>query len=188
MVLLGGSSGGLLAWELQHRAELEQRPFNGIIMQDTVHPEWGRAQQNIGFVEDLRQRYDDGGALSVVSELYGRGERKLSRWQRERRSNAQAATTGAEMPAVIAQRMFDIAVEGLVGYEVPDLAGDVMFIAAANTDPDATYDRWRSDAAGFRVETFEGDHFGNNGITAAKNVAPVAALIDALLQMARPED
>ncbi len=186
-VLLGGSSGGLLAWELQHRAEVAGRPFSGIIMQDTVHPDWRRDQARVGFVEDLRRRYEAGGASSVVAELYGRGERRFSRWRRAQRSRTQAAKTGAELPAVIAQRMFSATLDGLLAYEVPDLGTRVLFVAAANTDPDATFDRWNACSTDFAVKTFDGDHFGDNGITAAKNVGPVAATIDQLLRTLTPE-
>jgi thioesterase domain-containing protein len=181
-VLLGGSSGGLLAWELQHRAEIDGRPFAGVVMQDTVHPDWRREQASMGLLDELRQLNEAGGARSVLTELYGRGERKLMRWQRARRSRAQAATTGAELPAVIAQRMFAATIEGLVAYEVPNLTTGVLFVAAANTDPDATFDRWNACTAELRVEIFDGDHFGDNGITAARNVGPVAVTIDALLR------
>lgn len=181
-VLLGGSSGGLLAWDLQRRAEIAGKPFLSIVLQDTVHPDWRREQASIGFVEDLQQRYHEGGLSAVSAELYGRGQRKFSRWKRARRSRAQAATTGAEMPAVIAQRMFAAATASLIGYEVPTITTDVLFVAAANTDPDATFDRWKSCTTNVRVETFVGDHFGDNGITAAKNVGPVALAIDNLLR------
>lgn len=181
-VLLGGSSGGLLAWELEYRAEVAGRPFNAVVLQDTVHPDWRREQASIGFVEDMQQRLSDGGIGAVLTELYGRAERRFSRWRRARRSRAQQATTGAEMPAVIAQRMFAAATKSLIAYEVPTIAADVLFVAAANTDPDATFDRWKSSTTDLRVEIFEGDHFGDNGITAAKNVGPVAVEIDGLLR------
>lgn len=186
-VLLGGSSGGLLAWELQHRAEMAGRPYASIVMQDTVHPDWRREQAAVGFVEDMQQRFETGGAAAVVSELYGRGERKFSRWRRARRSNAQAAATGAELPAVIAQRMFAATTAGLLAYEAPSLTNRVLFVGAANTDPDATYGRWKACAVELQVETFEGDHFGDNGITAAKNVAPVATAIDEMLRTVNTE-
>lgn len=182
VVLLGGSSGGLLGWELQHRAEVAGHPFAGIVMQDTVHPDWRRQQATLGFVDDLRQRFEAEGVGSVIAELYGRGERKFHRWQRARRSKAQAATTGAELPGVIAQRMFAATTAGLLDYDPPDLVSPVLFVAAANTDPDATYDRWAQCTTELEVKTFDGDHFGENGITAAKNVAPVAVTIDALLR------
>ena len=177
-VLLGGSSGGLLAWELQHRAELVGRRYLRVILQDTVHPDWRRMNDAIGLVEDIRRRLSNDGPVSVLTELYGRGQRRYARWQRNRRSQTIKSQGGAELPEVVAQRMFAATNRMVAEYRPSDIHAEVLFLAAANTDPDATFERWRSGTPQLRLEVFEGDHFGENGITAARNVGPVASKIE----------
>ncbi len=178
-VLLGGSSGGLLAWELQHRAELAADRYLRVILQDTVHPDWRRLDDATGLVEDLRRRLSDDGPLPVLAELYGRGHRRFARWQRLRRSQTITSKGGAELPEVVAQRMFAAANRMVAEYRPSTIHAEVLFLAATNTDPDATFERWRSATPNLRLAVFEGDHFGENGITAARNVGPVASTIEA---------
>lgn len=185
-VLLGGSSGGLLAWELQRRAEVDAAPFRAIVMQDTVHPSWQR-EQEVGLVDEMKQLQATEGVGAVIGEVYGRGARRLGRWQQARQSKNQAAAGGKEMPEAIAQRMFDSATADLLAYRVERIGCRVFFVAASTSDPDSTYHRWSQQTTDITVEMFEGDHFGENGITASGNAEPVATAIDGFLRSLTPD-
>lgn len=176
-VLFGGSSGGLLGWELQHRAERDGRPYETLVMQDTIHPDALRETAELGGVArylDIRRRE---GVVAAGSAVLDRIRQRLDDRNVQKRAAERREAGGPEDPEAAARRMFAAANELSRSYRPLLVQRPVVFLAAQDTDPRLTIDRWADSSADFRSSVFEGAHFGEDGITSSGRVAPVAEFV-----------
>lgn len=179
-VLFGGSSGGLLAWELGARLEADGRPAAGIIMQDTVHPTMFGTHARPTGVAKYRERLEADGILKTIKLLIWRVHRRgFNAVQRKLLAKKEAKGSAELSVHQIAQRLFAVADEITVKYEPPRLKVPVVFFAASTTNPDETHHVWQTQADDLTVHVFEGDHSGLNSIGSAGRVGAAAAVLEA---------
>jgi thioesterase domain-containing protein/acyl carrier protein len=179
-LLFGGSSGGLLAWELEQRAEAAGRPFGTVMMQDTLHPQ-GRLEADqgegllgsLGAIKSIPLRI---AARQVTSRARALRNDVLSRLEVARTRRAHVD------PEEVAKRLFRAANDSSVTYRVAPIHCHVHFIGASQTDGRLTHRRWQDVAADFRLTIIEGEHHGERGITSAGKAGQVAEIVTAELE------
>lgn len=176
-VLLGGSSGGLLAWEVARRRRALGHTDDTVLFMDTVHPDALRESRG-SRLDKYRQLFADGGAVGVVREVRRVIESRRRLFLATRRggvgSNGDAsgaALGAAQTAAVLVEESVD---RSAMAYHPIALPGRTVLLAASATDRAYTEQRWRPVASGLVVVPVEGSHNGPDSIGAAHRVHQVA--------------
>ena len=184
-VLLGGSSGGLLAWEVAKRRRALGHHSDTVVFMDTVHPDALRESRGSRFAK-YRRLFADGGARGVATELNRRvaARRRLAlAIRRGETTGAGAALGAAQTAAVLVEESVD---RSAMAYHPLRLPTRTVLLAASATDRAYTEARWRPIASGLVVVPVEGSHNGPDSIGAAHRVHQVVAT--ATLELTRLED
>ena len=177
-VLFGGSSGGLLAWEVGCRLERSGRR-DRVVMMDTVHPEVLRDDRSSRLAK-YRRLVAEGGAVEVLRELRTRVAGRLEfRVARRRFMESPAGLEGAAVEReLVVRRSVD---DAALAYRPAPSGLDVRFVAASATERRYTIDRWAPLADRLVVTVVEGTHLGETSIGNPPGVASVARVVLAAL-------
>jgi enterobactin synthetase component F len=181
-VLLGGSSGGLLAWEVARRRRALGHTDDTVLFMDTVHPDALRESRG-SRLDKYRQLFTDGGAAGVAREVRVRLESRRRLFLATRRGERESAGTvlgAAQTAAVLVEESVD---RSAMAYHPVPQPGRTVLLAAATTDRAYTEQRWRPIAGGLVVVPVEGSHNGPDSIGAAHRVHQVADAAVAELQL-----
>jgi thioesterase domain-containing protein len=181
-VLLGGSSGGLLAWEVARRRRALGHTDDTVLFMDTVHPDALRESRGSRFGK-YRQLFADGGAAGVAREVRVRFESRRRLFLATRRGEAESSGTAlgsAQTAAVLVEESVD---RSAMAYHPVPMPGRTVLLAASATDRVHTEQRWRPIAGGLVVVPVEGSHNGPDSIGAAHRVHQVADAAVAELQL-----
>ncbi len=178
IVLLGGSSGGILAWELALKLERRGTPVAGLILQDTIHPQAWRDNPPPTRAEQYKALLEDRGVAGTVLETIERGRRKLLH-RRAAKSMASGGQADAPIdPEAISHHLVMATDEMTTNYFPGRLERSVRLFAAETTDLALTVDRWEPLCTELRVDHLEGDHHGDDGIGSPKRVGVAARLVE----------
>jgi thioesterase domain-containing protein len=171
-VLLGGSSGGLLAWEVARRRRALGHTDDTVLFMDTVHPDALRESRG-SRLDKYRQLFADGGAAGVAREVQRVVESRRRLFLATRRGEAAANGTAlgaAQSAAVLVEESVD---RSAMAYHPVRLPARTVLLAASATDRAYTEQRWRPVASGLVVTSVEGSHNGPDSIGAAHRVHQV---------------
>lgn len=191
VVLMGGSSGGLLAWELAVRLADRGTPAAGLIVQDTIHPEEWRRQAPRRRLDQYRDIAGEDGLMGAAAAAAQRLQLRLERRRilryraNDTRHEPESGTVHRFDPVAVSQLLVEATDAMTIAYHPRPIDGSVLFLAASSTDPSLTVDRWRPLAAELRVEVLEGSHSGDDGIGQPKRVGLTAAAVEAELRRVR---
>ncbi len=187
-VLLGGSSGGLLAWEVARRRRELGATGDTLLFMDTVHPDALRESRG-SRLDKYRSLLRDGGARGVVTEMRRRFDERRRLFLATRRGGgaaAGAALGAAQTAAVLVEESVD---RSAMAYHPRQLPTRTVLLAASATDRAYTEARWRPIAPGLVVVPVEGSHNGPDSIGAAHRVHQVVTVaVDELTRLERRDE
>jgi thioesterase domain-containing protein len=181
-VLLGGSSGGLLAWEVARRRRATGHVGDTVLFMDTVHPDALRELRGSRW-RKYERVWSEGGVRAVAGELRrvvdGRRLRLAARTNTSR--HVLAPMGAARLAAVRVEESVD---RSAMAYRPLAQPVRTVLVAAANTDRSVTERRWRPLTPELVVVAVEGDHNGPDSIGAAHRAHQVVAVaVDELARL-----
>jgi thioesterase domain-containing protein len=168
-LLLGGSSGGLLAWEVARRRRASGHTDDTVLFMDTVHPDALRASRG-SRADKYRRLWVDGGARGVFTEVRRRIEARRRLVSATKRGPVSTTMGSAQMAAVLVEESVD---RSAIAFHPTSLPCRTVLLAASATDRTYTEDAWRPSAPGLVVVPVEGSHNGPDSIGAAHRVHQV---------------
>ena len=184
VLMIGGSSGGLIAWEMAVALEAAGTPVESLLLQDTLHPQAWRDNPPPQGIDWYRHLLTEQGAMGTAREVGLQIGRRINYELAKRRGGGEVSTAPAteRSPQVLSNQLVSATNEMTMGYYPTGLAGPVRFFAASDTDLAVTVERWEPLAADLRVDHLEGDHSGPDSIGSAHRVAIAARLVEEEIQ------
>ncbi len=159
-VLLGWSTGGLLAWEIGRLLADRGDSVEAIVLVDTVMAGL-RIDDALSVKEKYQQLLKDDGVSAVVTEGAGRLIERASFALARRRYRSARAEGEAPSPVDAERQLGPVIRRAAFGYEPKRQDFPVVYISASESDREVTVDRWRElqDGAPFESFTVDGCHF-----------------------------
>ncbi len=180
LLMIGGSSGGLIAWEMAARLEAAGTPVDGLLLQDTLHPQAWRDNPPPTGLDWYRHLLEEEGVFGTARQV-GRQLQRRATYEAAKRRNGGVAPAGPateRSPEVLSNQLVAATDEMTAGFHPDALRGRVRFFAASDTDVSLTIERWEPLAADLHVDYLEGDHSGPDSIGSAHRVGIAAALVE----------
>ena len=188
-LLIGGSSGGLIAWEVAARLRSLGRTHDVVMFMDTVHPQAHRDTRlprwkkypHLIMHEGLRATAAEVHEKVVAGTriLTNRARVKLRRTDAATYPSATVETPAAVSAQVAVERSVDDAV---VTYWPPAHATPVVFLSASQSGGTYTLDYWEPILPRVRVVPVEGSHSGPDAVGSPARVHQWVKAINDTLQ------
>lgn len=175
-VLFGGSSGGLLAWEVARRRRALGHTADTVVLMDTVHPDAMRESRASRWTKYRRLWREQGvpGAIAEVRRVAQSRRMQFAARVGTGTSAAAAPMGAARTAAVLVEESVD---RSVMAYHPVALPVRTVLVAATATDRAHTEHRWRPLAGQLVVEPVEGAHSGPESIGLAPRVGRVVEVV-----------
>ncbi len=190
-VLLGWSTGGLLAWEIARLLLQRGDAVAAVVLVDTVmggmHVEAPESP-----ADKYRRLLRSDGPGTAAREAAGR-LRERTEFALARRRYRQSRDRGGAPTAIDAERQLGPVIRAAaLGYLPPRLDVPVLYVSASESDDELTTTPWTTLCAGsssaFEVLSIDGVHFepAERGVLGPNNAQAVGAAVYQLIRSARP--